>query len=130
MRKAFDEPSCWGDDSRITVGNNCNLVNTLFNTVGGDITIGDWTFFGHNVMLLTGSHDPQKVCAKRQEYQGHGGDIRIGNGVWIGSGAIILGPCEIQDDCVIAAGSVCRPGVYMQGFMFAGNPAVPKRRVV
>lgn len=130
MRKAFDEPSCWGDDSRITVGHNVNLVNTLFNTVSGRITIGDYTFFGHNCMVLTGTHDVTKRDGVRQLHVTSGRDITIGKGVWIGSGAIILGPCEIQDYCVIAAGSVCLPGVYIEGFMFAGNPAQHKKRVI
>jgi acetyltransferase-like isoleucine patch superfamily enzyme len=130
MRKAFDEPTCWGDDSRITIGNNVNLVNTLFNTVSGDIVIGDWTIFGHNCMVITGTHDVSKQALERQQYVKEGRDIYIGRGVWIGSGAIILGPCTIMDHAVIGAGSVVLPGVYNSGFLFAGNPATTKKKVI
>ena len=129
MRKAFDEPSCWGDYSRITVGKNVNLVNTLFNTVGGYIAIGDFTIFGHNCMVITGTHDVSKQALERQQYVKEGRDIVIGQGVWIGSGAIILGPCTIGDHAVIAAGSVVLPGFYNGSWLFAGNPAIGKREL-
>ena len=35
-----------------------------------------------------------------------GRDIIVRKGVWIGSNAIILGPCEIGENSVIAAGSI------------------------
>jgi acetyltransferase-like isoleucine patch superfamily enzyme len=130
MRKAFDEPTCWGDDSRITVGKNVNLVNTLFNTVGGYIAIGDFTIFGHNCMVITGTHDVSKTNLERQSYLTDGNDILIGKGVWIGSGAIILGPCTIMDNVVIGAGSVVLPGFYTEGYLYAGNPAMTKKKVV
>jgi acetyltransferase-like isoleucine patch superfamily enzyme len=35
-----------------------------------------------------------------------GQDIVIGNGVWLGSNVVVLGPCTIGDNVVVAAGSV------------------------
>lgn len=130
FRKAFDEPSCWGDPTRIVVGQHCNLVNTLFNTNSGTVTIGDYTIFGHNCMVITGTHDVTKTDRDRQLFASTGRDITIGRGVWIASGAIILGPCTIGDNVVIAAGSVVLPGVYLDGYMYAGNPARMKEKVV
>ena len=53
-----------------------------------------------------------------------GGDIRIGKGVWIGSNAIILGPCNIGDHAVVAAGSVVIPDTQIESLaIFGGVPA-------
>ena len=48
--------------------------------------------------------------------------IRIGDGVWIGGGAIVLAGVTIGDGSVIGAGSVVRHDVPA-GVVAAGNPA-------
>lgn len=117
-------PNCWGDPSRIKVGQNVTLVNTLFNTSGGSITIGDDTFFGHNVCLLTGSHDIQKRGRGRQVPKSDSGaDIVIGRGVWLASNVTVIGPCVIGDYAVVAAGSVVFGGELRANYIYAGMPA-------
>ena len=37
-----------------------------------------------------------------------GGTLEIGNNVWIGAGSIILRGAKIEDNCVIAAGTVVK----------------------
>lgn len=37
-----------------------------------------------------------------------GGTLEIGNNVWIGAGCIILRGAKIEDNCVIAAGTVVK----------------------
>jgi acetyltransferase-like isoleucine patch superfamily enzyme len=100
----------FGDPRRIHVDQSVVLCNTLFNTVLGDIYIGEWTFCGQDVSILTGTHDAHLKGALRLRHTCHGNyDIRIGNGVWLCSNCTILGPCEIGDDAVIAAGAVITP---------------------
>lgn len=129
MKTVLEGPTCWGDMTRVHIGENVNTVTTLFNTVGGHITIGRWTIFGHNCMVITGSHDVSQYNGDRQQFKTEGNDIVIGQGVWIGSGAIILGPCFIGDHAVIAAGSVVLPGTYDMFGLYAGNPAKFKKMV-
>lgn len=62
-------------------------------------------FFGHDVKLLTGSHDYTKFGEERKK-AGGGGPITIHEGAWIATGAIVIGPCEIGKHAVIGAGSV------------------------
>ena len=115
---------CWGDPERIAIGFNVGLANTFFNTEGGTISIGDYSFFGHNVLLLTGSHDIRKRRqARRNPQLTGGGDIVIGKGVWIASNATVIGPCTIGDDAVVAAGSVVLGGNLEAGCVYAGAPA-------
>ncbi|NJN31856.1 MAG: acyltransferase [Synechococcales cyanobacterium RM1_1_8] len=115
----------WGDRDRLHISPTAATVNTLFNTASGQITIGDHSFTGHNVSLLTGSHDIHKQgLARMTDYPTQGRDIVIGQGVWIGSNATVLGPCTIGDHAVVAAGAVVLAGtVVPEGAIVAGVPA-------
>ena len=118
------EPLCWGKTDRIRLGKNVHVANTLFNTLSGMIVVGNDTFFGHNVSVLTGTHDFRRRGAARQEAVPElGRDIFIGSGVWIASNVTIIGPCTIGDDAVIAAGSVVCGGDLPGGYIYAGAPA-------
>lgn len=118
------EPRVWGETRRVVVGGNVHLANTLLNTMSGMIVIGDDTFFGHNVCLLTGTHDYRKRGTRRQAaIPSTGRDILIGRGVWISTNVTIIGPCTIGDDAVIAAGSLVLGGDLPGGYIYAGAPA-------
>jgi acetyltransferase-like isoleucine patch superfamily enzyme len=115
----------WGDPSRLDIAATAHMTNTLFNTVSGTITIGDHSFAGHNVSIITGTHDYTALLAGRAKaYPRNGGDVVIGKGVWLGSNATILGPCTIGDHAVIAAGAVVTSGSEIPaGAIVAGVPA-------
>lgn len=100
-------PLIWGDRRRLTLGKEVHLVDAIVNLRSGRVGIGDHSFLGHGVMLLTGKHDYHTTGLQRQAIVADtGNDILIGKGVWIASGAIVLGPCEIGDNAVIGAGCV------------------------
>ncbi|KWF17085.1 hypothetical protein WL84_06090 [Burkholderia cenocepacia] len=119
-----------GDWSRVDAGENVQLVNTLLNVSSGRISIGEQTFFGHNVSLITGTHDLASVMADRHDYPRDGRDIMIGKGVWIASNAIVLGPCTIGDNAVVAAGAVVTGGQLESGCLYAGVPAKRIRTLI
>lgn len=78
--------------------------------------------------LITGTHDhEQRLGERMNSIPASGRDIVIGRGVWIGSNAMVLGPCRIGDYAVVAAGAVVLAGTVIEpGEMYAG---VPARRV-
>jgi acetyltransferase-like isoleucine patch superfamily enzyme len=119
-----------GGIEKVVLGQNVKLVNTLLNVASGSICIGDNTFFGHNVMVITGTHEVMKTGIERHDYPETGRDIRIGRGVWIASGAIILGPCEIGDNTVVSAGSVVCGGILEPNSVYAGIPARKIRHIL
>lgn len=83
------------------------MVNTLFNTASGTIEVGDYSFTGHNVSIITATHNYKSLLEKRmKDILSTGHDIKIGKGCWIGSNSIILGSCTIGDNAAIANGSV------------------------
>lgn len=106
---------------------NNNIPKTVyFNTRSGDITIGENTVFGEDVMVLTGKH----YCISEAEEENkplhyvpeEGRDVTIGSGCYIGSGVIVIGKVNIGDYAVIGSGSVVTKDVPSRAF-FAGNPA-------
>lgn len=67
----------------------------------GGIYIGDNALIGHRVVLATIDHDLDPT-----DRRNHCAPIRIGDRVWIGSGAIITKGVTIGDGAVVAAGAV------------------------
>lgn len=121
----------YGESGRLHLSTHNSLVNTLFNTISGDIYIGEYTFTGHNVSIITGTHDIHLIGNERMGYPTSGGDIVIGSGVWICSNSVILGPCQIGDNAVIAAGSVVLPNTKIgEHELYVGIPAKFKKNLV
>lgn len=85
------------------------------------ITIEKDVFFGHDVMLITGSHDYNKFGEDRKK-QGGGGPITIREGAWIATRALICGPCEIGKHAVVGAGSVLIGKNVPEYQLWGGNP--------
>jgi acetyltransferase-like isoleucine patch superfamily enzyme len=115
-------PRIQGPSERVLLGTNVDLQNSFLNTVCGTITFGDNAFCGQNCMFVTGSHDYKKRGVERKEHPDSGNDIVIGKGVWICSGAIVLGGITIADDAVIAAGAVVTRSCTEAG-IYGGVPA-------
>lgn len=99
------------------------INDALLNTVSGSITVGEHAFFGHEVALLTGTHDVSRTGHYRQlAVPTDGRDIIIETGAWIASRAIIVGPCRIGANAVVAPGAVVNADVP-SGAIVAGIPA-------
>lgn len=101
-------PFVYGDPRRLHVGEGVDdLVNTLVNTQSGEVWLGRDVSVGHNVCLLTGTHDTSRLGPARKAAVPRGGmNIVVGEGAWIASNATIVGPCRIGAHAVVAAGAV------------------------
>jgi acetyltransferase-like isoleucine patch superfamily enzyme len=116
-------PRLWGPDERLHIASTAVLNDALLNTVSGSITVEEYAFLGHDVALLTGTHDVSCTGLERQlAVPSEGRDIHIGTGAWIASRAIVLGPCRIGANAVVAAGAVVAADVPA-GAIAAGVPA-------
>ena len=69
------------------------------------VTIEADAFAGHDVMILTGSHDPTVFGAARRVTSG-GGPVHIKQGAWLCTRSIIVGPVTVGRHAVVAAGAV------------------------
>ena len=115
-------PYVHGPRERLVVGKNVILNNATINTRGGVVRIDDYVMFGHNVSVLTGIHDYRQPAGEREAIENAGRDITIERGAWIASNAILIGPCTIGEEAVVAAGSVVTRDVAPRTIV-AGNPA-------
>ncbi len=99
-----------GDRNVINFG--CLLDGRKFGiTTGSDVSIGP------EASILTLGHDPQSPG-----FADRGGDVVIGNRVWIGYRAIILPGVTIGEGAVVAAGAVVTRDVEAYTIV-AGSPA-------
>jgi len=113
----------------------------------GVVSIGEDTFVGHDVLILTGdapitigncvdiaprvtivngSHEID-MNGRHSAGEGYSRPIIIEDGVWIGVGTIVLGGVSIGAKSVIAAGSVVTANIPA-GMMAAGVPCRPVKR--
>lgn len=117
------QPLVFGDEARLHVHPTAKVNNALFNLSSGDVTVARYAFFGHSVSILTGSHDIEKFGLARQDaipIDGH--DIVIGEGAWVASHAIVVGPCTVGAHAVVGVGSLVREDVARYTVV-AGSPA-------
>jgi acetyltransferase-like isoleucine patch superfamily enzyme len=112
-----------GDASRLRIHETAVVNNALFNVSGGTVTVGKDAFFGHDVAVLTGTHDIEKFGRERQmAFPRSGRDVVIGEGVWLASHVLVLGPVTIGEHAVVAGGSLVREDVAPYTVV-AGRPA-------
>lgn len=110
--------------SNVSINMNCTFVDC--NT----IEIGDNVLIASNVQIYTATHpvelrdrltphwDPQSGTYFCQTYAL---PVKIGNGCWIGGGAILLPGVSIGDGAVVGAGSVVTKDIPAN-CVAAGNP--------
>jgi acetyltransferase-like isoleucine patch superfamily enzyme len=108
-------------NGEVSIGDRVNLFDLFINAVDARVEIGEDAFFGHRVMILTGTHDYTKTGFERQTAIS-GKSVRIEKGAWIGSGTIVLGGVTIGQNAVVAAGSVVTKDVPAEGIA-GGVPA-------
>ena len=112
FEKLIGQPKCEGfrmfPPFYTDCGKNIHVGKNVFINAGccfqdqGGIRIGDGVLIGHQVVLATLNHD----LAPNNRQSMIPKPIVIGNNVWIGSHATILGGVTIGDNAVIAAGAV------------------------
>ena len=103
------------------LGNNDNF-NGMINKGSGNVEIGDYFHSGDGCLIISENHNYDGGDAIPYDSSYITKDVKIGNYVWIGSRAIILGGVTIEDGAIIQAGAVVTSNVLYCGI--AGeNPA-------
>jgi len=102
------------------VGHHCNF-NGLSIIGDGSVTIGDYFHSGEEITIITSNHnyEGELIPYGKSQNLKH---VTIGNCVWIGYHAMIVGNVTIGDGAIIAAGSVVVKDVP-KGAIVGGNPA-------
>jgi acetyltransferase-like isoleucine patch superfamily enzyme len=105
-------------------GKGDRWTDVVLNTRSGHIYLGADVILGHGCMLLTGRHEyaDGKLKPRKQQVPDSGWDIRVGEGAWIASGAIIIGGVTVGEHAIVAAGAVVTSDVAANAIV-GGNPA-------
>ncbi|HTD39024.1 MAG TPA: acyltransferase [Mucilaginibacter sp.] len=105
----------------VVVGENCRIIIREFGTEPWLISIGNNVTISDGVKLLT--HDGSTWLindedGRRYLYR----RVKIGNNVFIGVNSVIMPGVVVEDNVIIAAGSIVTKSVP-SGFIVGGNPA-------
>jgi acetyltransferase-like isoleucine patch superfamily enzyme len=126
---ALFRPLVYGDPDRLHVHPTAILNNALINLSSGDVTIEEYAFFGHNVSVLTGTHDWTKFGAERQvAVPSSGRDVVIEEGAWLSSHVVVVAPCRIGAHSVVGVASLVMGDVEPYTVV-AGSPAKVLRQI-
>jgi maltose O-acetyltransferase len=93
----------------LSIGPGCHITGPLHIDLNAPVRIGARVYMGYDVELITTDHeigDPTQRCGRRV-YR----PIHIGEGVWIGSRAVILPGVSVGNGSVVAAGAVVNRNV-------------------
>ncbi|HET6794232.1 MAG TPA: DapH/DapD/GlmU-related protein [Acidimicrobiales bacterium] len=106
-----------GPDAEVTIGSFGTLVGPCFST-NGKVTIGDYPLISLDVLIA--DHPAARPhCGWRDRPPSD--PVTIGDDVWIGAGATIIGGVSFGDGVVVGAGAVVDFDVPDYA-MVAGNP--------
>ena len=96
-----------------------NVINfgCLFDGRKFSIRTGSNVSIGPEATILTLGHDPRSAA-----FEDWGGDVVLGDRVWIGYRAIVLPGVTIGEGAVVGAGAVVTKNVQPNAIV-AGNPA-------
>lgn len=116
----IEKKADFGTGRGISIGNNSGLgINCK---VRGPLKIGDDVMMGPDVMILTNSHNFNRLDVPMNLQGGTSSKVVIGNDVWIGARVIILPGITIGKGAILGANAVVTKDVPEYSVV-GGNPA-------
>ena len=115
-----------GVEPVLSIGEGCNIGAYSHITCCNKITIGNNLLTGKRVTISDNNHgSTDKECLQEAPMRRRiisKGAVVIGENVWIGDGAVVLGGVNIGDGVVVGANSVVTKDIEPY-CVVAGNPA-------
>lgn len=112
---------CCGRDAVCNIGKGTIIEEANIHVTDGSVQIGEDCLFAQHVRLR--NHDAHHIfdknTGKRVNYSGN---IKVGNHVWLGYGATLLGSANIGDNSIVGTMAVTS-GTFPREVIIAGNPA-------
>ena len=113
-----------GPDGEVEIGNYCTLVGPIIST-NGRVVIGDYSLISHRVVLADSfaavppEPDGRRKIAPAREQRSA---LLIGQNVWIGARAVLVGGIAVGEGAIVGAGAVVDFDVPPHAIV-GGNPA-------
>lgn len=110
-----------GNNAVCTIGEGTEIEAAKFLISDGSIQVGKDCLFSTSVILRNNDnhHIFDKTTGKRINYPGN---IKVGNHVWIGHGATLLGSASVGDNSIVGTMAVTSFS-FPKEVVIAGNPA-------
>lgn len=117
---------CASADSFVKIGKNFSIESGQFILARGQkeqsITIGDNCLFSSNIFIQT-SDGHSILDLEGKVLNNNGGQISIGNHVWLGHGVSVLKKASIADDTIVAESAVVSKVFSRNNCILGGVPA-------
>ena len=114
----------WYRRKGMSIGQNTRIYSRIASTEPYLLEFGDNVTVSEAVHFITHDNSITKMfLGERNEQLNTFGRIRVGNGCFVGLGAIVLPGVELGEGVVVGAGSVVTRSFLDPGTIVAGNPA-------
>jgi maltose O-acetyltransferase len=126
VRSTAIHPANWFFSSQIRIGEGVWIGQGCYFDTRAPITIGARCGISPGVRMITADHEPGDHLRRAGAYDPQ--PITVGDGAWVGAGAILLSGVTVGPGAIIAAGSVvlrdCEPHT-----LYGGVPAKAIRKL-
>ncbi|ASU40575.1 acetyltransferase [Herbaspirillum sp. meg3] len=112
-----------GGTGDVVIGDHSVINSGCVMYTGNGISIGRHVAVAANCTFASTNHAyaDRNALISSQGFMRSKGGIKIGDDVWIGANCVILDGANIEEGCVVAAGSLIRGTLHAYG-VYAGNP--------
>jgi len=121
LDNVWEDRESTGDLRHLQIGRNCYIGDGVFLDLANRIHVEDNAVIAARAAILTHSDCNRSEFLDRC-FPRSSGPVRIGQGAWIGFGAVLAAGCRIGGESVVAAGSVLRSDTPPRS-VYAGVPA-------
>ncbi|KOX18317.1 acyltransferase [Nocardiopsis sp. NRRL B-16309] len=111
-----------GEGSVVRIGSGCAIGRGSHIVAHKSVDIGDHVYTGPYVYITDQNHSYTNTDIPVGLQWPVDDPVSIGDGTWVGANAVILPGVHLGRNCVVAAGSVVRPGRYPDHSVIAGVP--------
>lgn len=113
----------------VKIGKNVRINDNVFIHGAGGVNINDNVTLSYGVTILSTGYDIDNWQTNKMEKIHKEQSVVIGKNVWVCANATILPGVKIEDDIIIAAGSVVTRDLKELGYIYGGVPAKKIRKL-
>lgn len=111
-----------GPDTVARIGSGCAIGRGSHIVAHRSVDIGDHVYTGPYVYITDQNHAYANTEVPVGLQWPVDDPVSIGAGTWLGANSVVLPGVHLGRNCVVAAGTVVRPGAYADHSVIAGIP--------
>lgn len=111
-----------GPETVVRVGSGCAIGRGSHVVAHRSVDIGDHVYTGPYVYITDQNHAYANTDVPIGLQWPVDDPVSIGSGTWLGANSVVLPGVHLGRNCVVAAGTVVRPGAYADHSVIAGIP--------